>query len=306
MLRFPRHLPGILVMAGTLAACGGGEERTSGAATGAAGEPVARDAIPVESVTRREPLVDRLLLVGLDGATWDLLDPLLAKGRLPNLDALIRNGVRAPLRTMEPTLSPAIWTTMATGFLPEQHGILGFDGVPGQTMTTLPNATMRQRKTFWNVLSDFGITTGTVGWWASWPADPLPAGSFLISDRVPYTRMEAAVGRAPLDAGDVQPRELRDVAASLVEKPDDIAPEVVERFLKLDDPDLRDRFVSVDYRMGDFLPEFKFVYQSDRSTVRMALAAFDELPVDVLSVYLTGIDTVSHLYWHFAFPEEFP
>jgi len=296
-----RTLPSLLVFALLLDACGPSGERAGTASAASDAEPVVDPA----GIPTREPLVSRLLIVALDGATWDLLDPLLEAGGAPNLARLVAEGARADLATLEPTLSPAIWTTIATGFTPDQHGILGFEGVPGQSMTTLPNATMRKRKTYWNVLSDLGITSGTLGWWASWPADPLTEGSFLVSDRVPYTRMEAAIHRAPLDAGDIVPASLAEVVAPLVRKPDAIDPAVVSRFLHLEG-DAQRRFLDEDYEMGSFLPEFKFVYQSDLSTVKMARAAFDRMPVDVLSVYFTGIDTVSHLYWHFAFPEQFP
>jgi Type I phosphodiesterase / nucleotide pyrophosphatase len=296
-----RILPSV-VFSALLLGCGPSADRSGSASAAPETGPVVDPA----GIATRAPLVSRLLIVALDGATWDLLDPVLEAGEAPNLARLVAEGARADLATLEPTLSPAIWTTIATGFTPDQHGILGFEGVPGQSMTTLPNATMRQRKTYWNVLSDFGITSGTLGWWASWPADPMSDGSFLVSDRVPYTRMEAAIHRAPLDAGDIVPAELADVVAPLVQKPDAIDAAVVSRFLHLDGKAERERFLSEDYRMGSFLPEFKFAYQSDLSTVRMARAAFDRMPVDVLSVYLTGIDTVSHLYWHFAFPEQFP
>jgi arylsulfatase A-like enzyme len=262
--------------------------------------------IDPSTVATRAPLVERLLVLALDGASWDVLDPLLEAGRAPNLARLIEDGVRAELITLEPTVSPAIWTTIATGFLPDQHGILGFEGVPGATMTTLPNARMRRKKTYWNVLSDFDVTSGTVGWWASWPADPLCEGSFLVSDRVPYTRMEASIGRADLDAGDVWPRELLPELAPLVERPNDIAPAVAREWLGLDDAERKRFLLDAEYRMGAALPEFKFAYQSDRSSLKMAIRAFEERPVRVLSVYFTGIDTVSHLFWHFTYPEEFP
>jgi predicted AlkP superfamily phosphohydrolase/phosphomutase len=58
--------------------------------------------------------------------------------------------------------------------------------------------------------------------------------------------------------------------------------------------------------MGSFLPEFKFAYQSDRSTLKIAQVLFAERPVDVAAVYFLGVDTVSHLFWHFAYPDEFP
>ncbi len=307
MHRPPRSLRLALPVLGAIILATGCAERA--APPDDAGEADAAPAVPVRpaaDVARSEPVVERLLLFGIDGATWDLIDPLMAAGRLPNLARLVDAGARAELITMEPTLSPAIWTTIATGTLPETHGILGFDGVPGQTMTTLPNARMRQRKTFWNILSDFGVRTGTVGWWASWPADPLAEGSFLVSDRVPYTRMEAAVRRAELDAADVWPPELAADVAPLVTRPDELDPGVVRDFLGFEAEEARARVYEAEYRMGDLLPEFKFVHPSDESTVRIARAAFADRPVELLSVYVTGVDTVSHLSWHFRDPSAFP
>jgi hypothetical protein len=233
------------------------------------------------------------------------MDPLLDAGRLPNLAELIARGARAELTTLEPTVSPAVWTTIATGFLPDRHGILGFDGVPGMTMKTLPNATMRRVKTYWEILSDFGRTSATFGWWATWPAGDLGAGSCLVSDRVPYTRMEAAVNRASLSTDDTYPPALLETLAPLVARPNDIDPALVKRFLGFDDAEVG-RLLDAPYEMGSFLPEFKFVVQSDLSTLRMAEHVLDDGSFDVTSVYFTGIDTVSHLFWHFAYPDGFP
>jgi hypothetical protein len=191
------RLPTIFVAAllgAAVSACGPAQESVPDQASAPAVEP----GIDPATVETRTPLVKNVLVLALDGATWKLMDPLLDAGRLPNLAALIARGARAELTTLEPTVSPAIWTTIATGFLPDRHGILGFDGVPGMTMKTLPNATMRRVKTYWEILSDFGRTSATFGWWATWPAGDLGAGSCLVSDRVPYTRMEAAVNRASL------------------------------------------------------------------------------------------------------------
>ena len=291
----------LLVSLSALGGCGGSPESSPPPE-----RPVeeAPPAIDPATIFTGEPVVSRLLVLALDGATWDLIDPLLAQGRLPHLARLTENGVRASLQTLEPTVSPAIWTTIATGFLPRRHGILGFEGVPGRTMTTLPNAGMRQVKTYWEILSGFGVTTGTIGWWATWPASPLGEGSWLVSDRVPYTRMEAAIERAQLASGDTYPDSLLDVVAPLVERPNEIDPAVLERFLKIG-PEERDAFLGLEYRMGSYLPEFKFVHQSDRSTLLLAMRLLRDRPVDVASIYFTGIDTVSHLYWHFAFPEGF-
>jgi hypothetical protein len=134
-----------------------------------------------------------LLLVGIDGATFDRILPLAEQGRVPNLAGLMERGSWGPLETLEPTVSPAIWTTVATGRLPEVHGIVGFDGVPGFTMSTLPTSQMRRVRAFWNVLSEHGRSVGIVGWWATWPAEPVDG--FIVSDRFAYTRMEATLGR---------------------------------------------------------------------------------------------------------------
>ncbi len=86
------------------------------------GEPPA----PVAST----PPVERVVLLGIDGADWKHVQPLLDAGKLPNLARLVEAGSAAPLRTLLPTWSPTIWTTIATGRLPEAHGVLDFTEVP--------------------------------------------------------------------------------------------------------------------------------------------------------------------------------
>ena len=70
------------------------------------------------------PPPDRVLVVGLDGATNKLIDGLIEGGELPHLAALAREGVRASVRPERPILSPRIWTTFATGVAPQRHGVL--------------------------------------------------------------------------------------------------------------------------------------------------------------------------------------
>ncbi len=260
----------------------------------------------IHQVANRPKLVQRLFIFGIDGATWRFMDPLIKAGKLPTIARLAGNGVRANLQTLEPTVSPAIWTTIATGVLPQTHGILGFDGVPGVSMTTLPNSKMRRVKAYWNILGDFDRTSATVGWWASWPADQVGEGSCMVSDRVPYTRMEAAIKRDSLGPEDVYPVGLLDRVRAQVERPEMIDPAAVERFLHFDAEEMDQYLLKAEYRMGSFLPEFKYVYQSDRSTLKISREILADGPFDVAAAYFTGVDTVSHLYWHFTYPNEFP
>ena len=77
------------------------------------------------SVPMAQSTDERLLVIGLDGADWTYIDPLIARGELPNIQHLVEKGVRGPLATIRPTRSPALWTTMVTGKRPKDHGILG-------------------------------------------------------------------------------------------------------------------------------------------------------------------------------------
>ena len=68
----------------------------------------------------------RVLLVGLDAADWSVVDPLVAAGRLPTFARLRAAGRTATLISEPPLLSPILWTTIATGRPPDEHGVLDF------------------------------------------------------------------------------------------------------------------------------------------------------------------------------------
>ena len=68
----------------------------------------------------------RTLLIGLDGATWTILDPYMERGLLPNLQALTERGTRAQLRSIMPPLTPPAWTSLMTGKHPGRHGVYDF------------------------------------------------------------------------------------------------------------------------------------------------------------------------------------
>ena len=68
----------------------------------------------------------RIFLLGLDGASWNLLDRLLAAGVMPNLQRLCEEGVRATLASTVPPITPVAWSTLMTGVSPGKHGVFGF------------------------------------------------------------------------------------------------------------------------------------------------------------------------------------
>ncbi|MBN1335730.1 MAG: alkaline phosphatase family protein [Deltaproteobacteria bacterium] len=113
---------------------------------------------------RPAPLELRLWVFGLDGATFDVLDRL----DLPAFRALETEGVRADLRSMEPMVSPLLWTTMASGRRPERHGIHGF-GV---------HATDCTAARFWEPLQAAGLRVGLYKWLVTWP--PQEVRGFMV------------------------------------------------------------------------------------------------------------------------------
>ncbi len=70
--------------------------------------------------------MNRLLIAGLDGATWAVLDPLLRAGRLPTLARLCEQGTRGDLASVWPPISAAAWATALTGMNPGRHGVYDF------------------------------------------------------------------------------------------------------------------------------------------------------------------------------------
>jgi predicted AlkP superfamily phosphohydrolase/phosphomutase len=82
--------------------------------------------------------------------------------------------------------------------------------------------------------------------------------------------------------------------------------EEIGRFATLTEQEFEQRVLATEYRHGDFLPELKFVYQSDRSTLDIALHLIEQRPTDVTAVGFYGVDVTSHLAWHFSQPERYP
>ena len=68
----------------------------------------------------------KTLLIGLDGATWKIINPLIEKGKLPNIKSLMDNGSHGILMSDEKMVSPSVWTSILTGKNPQKHGILDF------------------------------------------------------------------------------------------------------------------------------------------------------------------------------------
>ncbi len=121
-----------------------------------------------------------VLVVGLDGATFRLLGPWLEDGELPCLSRLYHRGVRGPLKSTVPALSPESWTTFMTGKHPGQHGVMNFLSFrPRSYELQFNNGALIRGKTLWRLLSDAGKRVGVLGVPMTYP--PEPVNGYLVA-----------------------------------------------------------------------------------------------------------------------------
>lgn len=97
----------------------------------------------------------RVLVIGLDGATWDLARPWSEQGKLPHLASLLTEGTSGPLMSTIPPISPAAWSSFMTGKNPGKHGVFDFTvrDFAGYGMRL---ASRPQEPTLWGLLSAQG------------------------------------------------------------------------------------------------------------------------------------------------------
>ena len=119
------------------------------------------------------------VLVGIDGGAWKVVRRLWAEGRLPHLKRIADRGTTATLRTAYNS-SPVIWTTIATGVTPREHGITDFV-VPTAQGDVPISSDLRKVPAIWNMLTQAGRRVAVLGWWGSWPAEPV--NGVVVSDR---------------------------------------------------------------------------------------------------------------------------
>jgi predicted AlkP superfamily phosphohydrolase/phosphomutase len=141
------------------------------------------------------PTCERLLILGLDGATWTVLDPMRRRGLMPNLDALLARSAYGTLRSTIPPVTSAAWTTMQTGCNPARHGVFDhryYDAGAGQMKV---NHSGRIRvPTLWRILSDAGRSVVSLNLPGTYP--PPPARGVVVSG-MDAPHLDAALSGSP-------------------------------------------------------------------------------------------------------------
>ncbi len=237
----------------------------------------------------------RVLLVGIDGASPRVIGGLLAAGRLPQLAEIARQGVWGPLRSRLPLASPRIWNTIATGKVPEKHGIRSFVRREGDRLELLLSSD-RQTHALWNVASDAGLAVGVVNFWNTYPPeriDGVMVSDHLLASEVEGRRELAHAAAAP-PGPVVFPEAWQGRLAGLVASG--------ERLVPVADPFAGNR--ALPRWITEQRNPLSARFAEDELLARIALEIEAEIRPELLMVLLPGIDRVSHLLWGGLEPAE--
>lgn len=276
---------------------------------------------PPSSSSSCSALPERWLVVGWDGADWRFLGPLLERGELPHLGRLMRQGAYGDLLTFEPTLSPAIWTTVATGVSPRRHGIAGFYNQQpplGRWWLRLRNFGRLPRQLFsnadrrapavWNLLSEAGRPVLVSGYHNTFPAEPVRGAmvsNYLVQDHVGDLMEMEGVAGSPFAASLASPGKLLPEVLEIAEEVRSEIPDAVDRLVDLAPTETRD-FLRRSRELGPEEPDRPYFttrsWSFDETYTRVAEHLLPRLDPDLALVHLQGIDWVSHHFLFFGAP----
>lgn len=228
----------------------------------------------------------RLLLVGWDSADWKVIRPLVAQGQMPMVEKLLAEGAHGDLATLEPSLSPMLWTTIGTGRHPADHGVLGFtEAREGRVLPV--SASTRRCRALWNILSEQGLRTNLISWFASHgERDP---NVRLVSNLYPAAP-KGEPGKPetwkPTPPGTYWPESIRGELDRRRVSPDDIDRGLMKMFIpRLDEIDLEKDQRPL--RLADKLAETFSVQAA-------ATWAMQQGDWDLTAVYFRAVDEISH------------
>ncbi|MFX0195065.1 MAG: alkaline phosphatase family protein [Candidatus Hodarchaeota archaeon] len=114
--------------------------------------------------TQEAAQTDQFVLIGIDGGCWEIIEPLIEQGKLPNIEKLLREGAYGDL-IPESSFSPPSWTTIATGLSTKNHGIYHFTvHLPGMYERILTDFSMVKGHSIWELVESEGKRVGVLKW----------------------------------------------------------------------------------------------------------------------------------------------
>ncbi|MGM5468688.1 alkaline phosphatase family protein [Flavobacteriaceae bacterium LMO-SS05] len=236
----------------------------------------------------------KVLLIGWDAADWKLIWPLIAKGHMPALKKLIERGVYGNMGTMDPPYSPMLWSSVATGKTPDKHGVHGFIEVMPNLKGIRPvTVNSRCAKALWNILHHEGYKSNVVGWWPSFPAEPI--NGVVISDKFQKVKMNPKE-KSPIVNGTIHPESLTKDIHDLRMFPWEITEAQILPFLP--------KAAEIDQEKDKGLQSFAKIMAENTSVHAASTYVMREKEWDFTAVYYDLIDHFCHAFMKFHPPKQ--
>jgi predicted AlkP superfamily phosphohydrolase/phosphomutase len=227
----------------------------------------------------------RTLLIGLDGATYDVLDPMMQSGAMPFLKSFFAQGVRANLRTIVPALTPPAWTSLMTGRTPGQHGVFDFFRMESQDSRHIRFFTSHdvQCDTIWSLASSQGLRVTSLNFPAMFPP-PRICGN-VVPGWVPWKQLRLACW--PQDLFD----RLKTISGF---NPRELAMDIK----------LEEKATEGSSNYEEYLPWIQMHIRREQNWFEIFRHLTAEDPSELTAVLFDGVDKLQHLCWRFIRPED--
>lgn len=236
------------------------------------------------------PAVDRVIFIGFDGASPNLLEPLIAAGKLPAIKRLMEAGGYGHIKSFRPTESGILWTSVATGKTMLKHGVIDWTYVKKAGLEVPYEDSARKVKTFWEILSERGIRSGTLNWWWTYPAAPIDNG-YIVTDRY---RLMTIIQPAPET---VYPASVFPGVKDLILKG---RPKILPVMEREGIPDWKAEDAQTPFGGSrKTLDSYHLYFAQDYSVDRASDYLYDHDPVPVFSTYFRLVDVTCHFAYHY-------
>ena len=228
----------------------------------------------------------RAILIGLDGMTFDLIDPFMDEGIMPFLKSMTETGTRATLRTIVPALTPPAWTSLLTGRTPGHHGIFDFFQLeaPGSKQIRLATASDVRCPTVGHLANRHGRHAAMLNFPVTFP--PPALDGYVIAGWMPWRQLR--LGCHPADLYD----EMKQI------------PGFNPRELAMD--------MALEARATEGCDEDEYIewvelhIRREQHWLDVIRHLMQTRPTDFTAILLDGPDKVQHLCWRFLDPSHWP
>ena len=234
----------------------------------------------------------KMLVFGADAMKMTIVDSLISQGELPVISKLIDEGASGLLRSQKPLLSPIIWTTIASGYGKDVHGVSNFYSKSSQV--SVPR--------IWHMMEQNGWDAGVFRWLITWPPEKL--GGFCVPDIIARDDSSYPDGYGKLNT-------LRDLlrtgnSPSIIEVSQTVWT-LVERGIR--GSTIRALAVEglrLNTRLKDGNFKYRFFRHADMElSVDLFLNLLRKKQPEFAVFYDNAIDLTGHRYWHYHAPEYF-